>query len=49
MSVLVGRVRLCVGTCSKWLGKCRYAFDEVGLVSALVRQRRFSVGTCLVR
>jgi len=46
MSVRVRRVRLSVGTCSKRLGKCRYAFGEVGLVTGLDRRSRFIVASC---
>jgi len=46
MSVRVRRVRLSVGTCSKMLGKCRYAFGELGFVPGLLRQSLVSVATC---
>jgi len=46
MSVRVRRFRLIVETCSTKLDKCRFAFGEVGIVSALVRRCWVSVGTC---
>jgi len=55
----VRRVRINVRTCSTRLGRCRYAFDDVGLVtglvrevgllSGLVRRGRLNVGTCSAR
>jgi len=49
MSVRVWRFRFNVGTSSKSLDKCRYAFSEVGLVSGLDRRSRFFVASCPAR
>jgi len=59
VSIRFRRGLISVGTCSTRSGNFRYVFDEVGLVSGLVREvglvsghdrrGRLNVGTCSAR